>query len=111
MQCHSSSRELTLNKDDEANIRHIRIYKEQDKVDSEKQEQIDIYTAQVEKREDTATQQTSTDDIHTSQTPLQENQNLIHLEAYLTSGKALKKIFIGLIMLNTEMKLYGKKAK
>ncbi len=82
---------LTLNKDDEANIRDIRIYKEQDKVDSEKQEQIDIYTAQVEKREDTATQQTSTDDIHTSQTPLQENQNLIHLEAYLTSGKALKK--------------------
>ena len=82
---------LTLNKDDEANIRHIRIYKEQDKVDSKKQEQIDIYTAQVEKREDTATQQTSTDDIHTSQTPLQENQNLIHLEAHLTSGKALKK--------------------
>ncbi|WP_343353047.1 hypothetical protein V3I05_06710 [Helicobacter mastomyrinus] len=82
---------LALNKDDEANIRDIRIYKEQDKVDSEKQEQIDIYTAQVEKREDTATQQTSTDDIHTSQTPLQENQNLIHLEAYLTSGKALKK--------------------
>ena len=82
---------LTLNKDDEANIRHIRIYKEQDKVDSKKQEQIDIYTAQVEKREDTATQQTSTDDTHTSQTPLQENQNLIHLEAYLTSGKALKK--------------------
>ena len=82
---------LTLNKDDEANIRHIRIYKEQDKVDLKKQEQIDIYTAQVEKREDTATQQTSTDDIHTSQTPLQENQNLIHLEAHLTSGKALKK--------------------
>ncbi len=82
---------LTLNKDDEANIRHIRIYKEQDRVDSEKQEQIDIYTAQVEKREDIATQQTSTDNTHTSQTPLQENQNLIHLESHLTSGKVLKK--------------------
>lgn len=56
-----------------------------------KKEQIDIYTAQVEKREDTATQQSNTDDTHTSQTSSQENQNLIHLESHLTSGKALKK--------------------
>lgn len=92
---------LTLNKDDEANIRYIRIYKEQDKADLDEKEQIDIYTAQVEKRDDT----------HTSQTPLQENQNLIHLESHLADGKALKKIFIGLIMSNTEMNLYGKKTK
>lgn len=82
---------LMLNKDDEASIRDIRIYKEQDRVDSDEKEQIDIYTAQVEKREDTATQQSSTDDTHTSQTSSQENQNLIHLESHLTSGKALKK--------------------
>ncbi len=67
---------LMLNKDDEASIRDIRIYKEQDRVDSDEKEQIDIYTAQVEKREDTATQQSSTDDTHTSQTSSQENQNL-----------------------------------
>lgn len=44
---------LTLNKNNEVNIRHIRIYKEQNKVDSDEKEQIDIYTAQVEKRDDT----------------------------------------------------------
>lgn len=82
---------LILNKDDEASIKHIRIYKEQDKPNSNEKEQIDIYTTQVEKREDTTTQQTSADDTNTSQTPLQENQNLIALEAHLTSGKALKK--------------------
>lgn len=74
---------LTLNKDDEANIRHIRIYKEQDKANLDEKEQIDIYTAQVEKRGEI--------DTPTSQTPLQENQNLIHLESHLTDGKALRK--------------------
>ena len=81
---------LMLNKDNEASIEYIRIYKEIDKADSDQKEQRDIYTAQVEKPNET-TQQSNTNDTHNSQAKPQENQNLVNIEAHLTSGKALKK--------------------
>lgn len=77
---------LMLNKDNEASIEYIRIYKEQDKADSDQKEQRDIYTAQATKPNE-ATQQSSTN----NNPQAQENQNLIHIEAHLTSGRALKK--------------------
>ena len=80
---------LMLNKDSEASIGYIRIYKETDKT-SDQKEQRDIYTAQVETSNET-TQQSNTDNTHNSQAKPQENQNLVNIEAYLTSGKALKK--------------------
>ena len=81
---------LMFNKDNEASIEYIRIYKEIDKADSDQKEQRDIYTAQVEKPNET-TQQSNTNDTHNSQAKPQENQNLVNIEAHLTSGKALKK--------------------
>ena len=81
---------LMLNKDNEASIEYIRIYKEIDKADSDQKEQRDIYTAQVEKPNET-TQQSNTNDTHNSQAKPQENQNLVNIEVHLTSGKALKK--------------------
>ena len=77
---------LMLNRDAEASIEYIRIYKEQDKADSDQKEQRDIYTAQATKPNE-ATQQSSTN----NNPQAQENQNLIHIEAHLTSGRALKK--------------------
>lgn len=84
---------LTFNKDNGASIKDVRIYKEQ----------IEIYTAQVEKQEHSSTQESST---NTSQTPSQENQNLVTLEAYLTSGKAPNTINWAYYIKNKGQELY-----
>ena len=68
--------------DQSANIKNIRIYKEQ--LDSNETKQIDIYTAQVETIENT----------NDSQATPQDNQNLIALEASFTNGILTKDIHL-----------------
>ena len=71
---------LMLNKDNEASIGYIRIYKETDKT-SDQKEQRDIYTAQVETSNET-TQQSNTNDTHNSQAKPQENQKMTNINMF-----------------------------